>query len=92
MTSQNFSCSKPIKTSYGDNKCKSVHKLQTKILNQKFKKQNTVELIMLPLCSCNLEFQTKRLNVFEREEHLLQNGLLHFVFRFSQLSEITLES
>jgi len=28
------------------------------------------------------------LNVFEREENLLQNGVLHFVFRLSQSSEI----
>jgi len=33
------------------------------------------------------------LSVFERGESLLQNGiLLHFVFRFSQSSEITLKS
>jgi len=28
------------------------------------------------------------LRVFERGENLLQNGVLHFVFGFSQLSEI----
>jgi len=32
------------------------------------------------------------LDVFESGENLLQNGILHFVFRFSQLSEIALES
>jgi len=32
------------------------------------------------------------LNVFQGGENLLQNGILHFVFRFSQSSEITLES
>jgi len=31
-------------------------------------------------------------NVFERGENLLQNGILHFVFSFSQLSEIALKS
>jgi len=31
------------------------------------------------------------LHVFERGENLLQNGVLHFVFRFSQSSEIALE-
>jgi len=29
---------------------------------------------------------------FEKGEHLLQNGILHFVFKFSQSSEIALES
>jgi len=81
MTSQNFSCSKPIKTSYGDNKCKSVHKLQTKILNQKFKKQKTVEVIMLPPCSRNLEFHTQRLNyvanLFSEANRLLDSPSLH---------------
>jgi len=32
------------------------------------------------------------LGVFERGENLLQNGIPHIVFRFSQLSEIALES
>jgi len=32
------------------------------------------------------------LHVFDRGENLLQNGMLHFVFRFSQSLEITLES
>jgi len=31
-------------------------------------------------------------SVFERGENLLQNGILHLVVRFSQLSEIALES
>jgi len=30
--------------------------------------------------------------VFERAENLLQNGVLHFVFWISQLSEIELQS
>ena len=47
---------------YGDKKCKSVDKLRAKILHQKFKKQKTVELIMLPPCSRNLEFHTRRSN------------------------------
>ena len=47
---------------YGDKKCKSVDKLRAKILHQKFKKQKTVELIMLPPCSRNLEFYTRRSN------------------------------
>jgi len=29
-------------------------------------------------------------DIFERGENLLYNGILHFVFRFSQLSEIAL--
>jgi len=29
---------------------------------------------------------------FERGQHLLQNGILNFVFRLSQSSRITLES
>jgi len=33
-----------------------------------------------------------RLTVFKRGGNLLQNGVLHFVFRFSQLSEIKLQS
>jgi len=34
-----------------------------------------------------------RLRAFEREENLLQNGMLHFVFwMISQLSEIELQS
>jgi len=32
------------------------------------------------------------LSVFKRGTKLLQNGILHFVFRFSQSSEIALES
>jgi len=32
------------------------------------------------------------LSVLERGENLLRNGLLHFVFRFSQSLEIALES
>jgi len=32
------------------------------------------------------------LRVFEKGEHLLQNGILHFVLRFSQSSEIALQS
>jgi len=32
------------------------------------------------------------LRVFERGENLLQIGILHFVLRSSQFSEITLES
>jgi len=32
------------------------------------------------------------LNIFERGENLVQNGLLHFEFRLSQSSEIALES
>ena len=47
---------------YGDKKCKSVDRLQAKIFHQKFKKQKTVELIMLPPCSRNLEFHTRRSN------------------------------
>jgi len=31
------------------------------------------------------------LSVFERRENFLQNGILHFVLRFSQSSEIVLE-
>jgi len=32
-------------------------------------------------------------SIFEREENLLQNSMLHFMFKVkSQLSEITLES
>jgi len=30
--------------------------------------------------------------VFEREENLLQNGVLHFVFKLSQPSELVLQS
>jgi len=30
-------------------------------------------------------------NVFERGGNLLQNGILHFVFRFNQLSEIAIK-
>jgi len=30
-------------------------------------------------------------DIFERGENLLQNGVLHFVFRFSQSSEMALE-
>jgi len=33
-----------------------------------------------------------RLNIVEREKTLLQNGMLHFVFWISQLSEIDLQS
>jgi len=32
------------------------------------------------------------LDVFERGENLLQNGVLHFVLRLSQSSEIVLKS
>jgi len=32
------------------------------------------------------------LNIFERREDLLRNGILHFVFKFRQLLEIVLES
>jgi len=32
------------------------------------------------------------LSVFERGEYLLQIGILHCAFRFSQLSEIALQS
>jgi len=32
------------------------------------------------------KFIKNGLNVFERRENLLQNGISHFVFRFSQLS------
>ena len=39
-----------------------MDKLQEKILHQKFKKQKCVELIMLPPCSRNLEFNTWRSN------------------------------
>jgi len=31
-------------------------------------------------------------SVFEREENLLQNGVLHFVFKLSQSSEIVLQN
>jgi len=34
----------------------------------------------------------KNSRVFERGEDFLQNGVLHFVFRLSQSSEIALES
>ena len=47
---------------YGDKKCKSVDNLPANILHQKFKKQKTVKLIMLPPCSRNLEFHTRRSN------------------------------
>ena len=36
--------------------------LRAKILHQKFKKQKTIKPIMLPPCSRNLEFHTRRLN------------------------------
>jgi len=36
------------------------------------------------------KFMKNGLSVFERGENLLQNGILHFVFKFSQLSEIPL--
>jgi len=32
------------------------------------------------------------LHVFERGEILLQNGILHFLFKLSKLSEIVLQS
>jgi len=32
------------------------------------------------------------LSVFEREENLLQNGILHFEFKLSQSSEIVLQN
>jgi len=35
------------------------------------------------------KFIKNHLSVFERWENLLRNGILHFVFRFSQSSEIT---
>jgi len=37
------------------------------------------------------KFIKNDLGVFERGENLLKNGILHFVFRFSQLSEIALK-
>ena len=46
----------------GVKKCKSVDKLRAKILHLKFKKQKTVQLIMLPPCSRNLEFHIRRSN------------------------------
>ena len=39
-----------------------MDKLQAKILHQEFKKQKTVELIMLPPCSRNLEFPIRHSN------------------------------
>jgi len=66
---------------YGDSTCKRVVKLRTKILNQKFKKQKTVEVIMLPPCSRNLEFHTQRLNyvanLFSEANRLLDSPSLH---------------
>ena len=47
---------------YVGKKCKSVDKLRAKILHQKFKKETTFELIMLPPCSRNLEFHTGHSN------------------------------
>jgi len=38
------------------------------------------------------KFIKNGLSLFERAEHLLQNGILHFVFSFCQLSKIALES
>jgi len=38
------------------------------------------------------KFIKNGLNVLERGKNLLQNGILHFVFRLSQLLEIALES
>jgi len=35
---------------------------------------------------------TNGIRVFERRENLLRNGLLHFVFKLSQSSEIMLQS
>ena len=69
---------------YGDKKCKSVDKLQAKILHQEFKKQKTVELIMSPPCSRILEFPTWHWNHVtnlyseaNRSMMLLDSPLLH---------------
>ena len=69
---------------YSDKKCKSIDKLRAKILHQKFKKQKTVELIMLPQCSRTLEFHTQRSNYVmnlysdaNRLMMLLDSPLLH---------------
>ena len=69
---------------YSDKKCKSVDKLRAKILHHKFKKQKTVELIMLPQCSRNLEFHAQRssyvMNLYSDANGLmmlLDSPLLH---------------
>jgi len=38
------------------------------------------------------KFIKNRFNVFERGGNFLQNGILHFLIKFSQLPEIALES
>jgi len=48
-------------------------------------------------CSgCSASYRKKYIkndhSIFDRGEHLLKNGILHFVLRFSQLSEIALEN
>jgi len=45
------------------------------------------------ICSASYrQNHQKSCRVFERAENLLQNGILHCVFGFSQSSEIELES
>jgi len=49
-------------------------------------------LLALDVALLTGETIKNRLNVIERGENLLQNGMLHFVFGISQLSEIELQS
>jgi len=41
---------------------------------------------------CTGKIITNGLHVFERGENLLQNGILHFTFKLSQLPEIVFQS
>jgi len=44
--------------------------------------------LVLAVAPCTGKIIKNGLSVFERGETFLQNGILHFVFRLSQLSEI----
>jgi len=51
-----------------------------------------VTLLVAVVVPCTGKIIKNGLRVFERGENLLQNSILHFVFKFSQSSEIMLQS
>jgi len=48
--------------------------------------------LALDVVPCTAKIIKNRRNIFERGEYLLRNGVLNFVFRISQLSEIELQN